>query len=207
MDAAYVNLAVYNGMADWEVGHITAHVNNPTWQRDPGALRIRTVGESGEPVTSMGGLRISPDIALGATTPAGDAMLVLPGADSWMAGENGAFADAARACLAEGTPVAAICGATVGLAVAGLLDERRHTSNAPQVLEATGYAGRDLYRDQPAVTDGDLITASATAPVEFAREVFARLELYEPDVLASWYALYGEGDPSGYAELAAREAS
>lgn len=207
MKIANVNLAVYDGMADWEVGYITAHVNSPAWQRRPGSLRIRTVGESGAPVTSMGGLRISPDATLDTTEPSNDAMLLLAGADSWMAGGNVAFVEAARDCLAAGTPVAAICGATVGLASAGLLDDRGHTSNAPQVLAATGYAGAGRYRDQPAVTDGELITASGTAPVEFAREVFARLDLYEPDVPASWYKLYGDRDPAGYFELAARESA
>jgi hypothetical protein len=39
------------------------------------------------------------------------------------------------------------------------------------------------------------------APVDFAREVFAALELYTPEVLTSWYKLYGLGDPAGYFEL------
>ncbi len=48
-----VHVAVYDGWADWEVGHLTARVNNPAWQRDAGSLRIRTVGESLAPVTTM----------------------------------------------------------------------------------------------------------------------------------------------------------
>ena len=53
------------------------------------------------------------------------------------------------------------------------------------------------------VTDGDLITASPVAPVEFAQAVFARLGLYEPGVLASWYKLYGHQDAEGFHELMA----
>lgn len=56
------------------------------------------------------------------------------------------------------------------------------------------------------MTDGDLVTASGTAPVEFARAVLARLDLYEPTVLDSWYKLYGLHDPDGYFELMAAEA-
>jgi hypothetical protein len=37
--------------------------------------------------------------------------------------------------------------------------------------------------------------------VDFAREVLAVLDLYTPEVLASWYKLYGLGDPAGYFEL------
>jgi len=124
-----------------------------------------------------------------------------------LTGGNTGFAAKAGEFLDAGVPVAAICGATVGLAAAGLLDDRPHTSNAAEVLTAAGYGGAEHYVDQPAVTGGDLITASAVAPVEFAREIFARLDVYTPEVLASWYKLYGQHDPAGYFELMASEAS
>ena len=79
------------------------------------------------------------------------------------------FRAAARRFLAAGVPVAAICGATFGLAIEGLLDDRAHTSNAPEYLEYSGYRGGDRYVDEPAVVDGDLITASGVAPVHFAQ--------------------------------------
>ena len=79
--------------------------------------------------------------------------------------------------------------------------DRAHTSNAAEYLASSGYAGGDRYVAEPAVTDGDLITASATAPVHFAAAVFARLGLYGPEVAASWFKLYGDRDPAGYFEL------
>lgn len=201
MAATTVHMAVYDTLADWEVGHTTAHINNGMWQREPGRYDVATVGETAEAVTSMGGLRITPDTTLDHLRPADSAMLILPGADSWLSGGNGAFADKAREFLDAGVPVAAICGATAGLAAAGLLDTRRHTSNAAVFLAGTGYAGGHLYVEQPAVTDGDLVTASGTSPVEFAREALALLDIYPPDVLASWYKLYGHNDPAGFFEL------
>jgi putative intracellular protease/amidase len=198
-----VHVAVYDTLSDWEVGYATSHINGQQWQRDPDRYRVLTVGETGEPVTTMGGLRIVPDVALDELSPADSAMLILPGADGWDTGGNTAFARKAREFLDAGVPVAAICGATGGLAAEGLLDERDHTSNAAEYLAYSGYAGGARYQDEPAVTDGDLITANATAPVEFAREVFRRLDLYEPAVLDAWYKLYGRRDPAGYYELMA----
>lgn len=206
MGATAVHMAVYDTMADWEVGFATAHINNGYWQREPGRLRTVTVGATREAVTTMGGLRITPALALDELGPEASAMLILAGSETWLGGGERAFASKARQFLDAGVPVAAICGATAGLAVEGLLDDHRHTSNAPVFLAATGYAGASLYVSVPAVNDGDLITASGTAPVEFAREVFARLGLYEPDVLASWYKLYGLHDPAGYEELMAHAA-
>lgn len=201
-----VHLAVYDTLADWEVGAATAHINNGTWHREPGRYHIRTVGAGTEPVTTMGGMRILPDLALADLSPTDSAMLILPGADGWDSGDLGAFADKAREFTAAGVPVAAICGATFGLAAAGLLDDRAHTSNVAEYLAASGYAGGDQYTDEPAVTDRGIITANSTAPFEFAREVLAALNIYEPAVLDGWYRLFGQGDPAGYAVLAEYEA-
>lgn len=202
-----VHMAVYDTLADWEVGYATAHINKPSWQARPGRYRVVTVGQGREPVTTMGGARIVPDVSLDELAPDDSAMLILPGADTWLGGDNQPFAMAARRFLEACTPVAAICGATAGLAMEGLLDDRRHTSNAAEFLQAFGYGGAHHYVDEPAVTDGDLITASGTMPVAFAGEVLARLEAYEPSVLASWLKLYRDNDPAGFYELMAVEAA
>lgn len=201
-----VHLAVYDTLADWEVGAATAHINNGNWHREPGRYRIRTVGVSTEPVTTMGGMRIVPDLTLAEVSPTDSAMLILPGADGWDSGALTAFADKAREFTAAGVPVAAICGATFGLAAAGLLDDRRHTSNVAEYLAVSGYSGGDHYTEELAVTDRGVITANSTAPFEFAREVLAALDIYEPAVLDGWYRLFGRNDPAGYAVLAEYEA-
>ena len=66
-----------------------------------------------------------------------------------------------------------------------------------------GYGGADHYVDEPAVIDGDLVTGSSVAPVEFARAILERLDAYEPDVLVSWFKLFGQRDPAGFHELMA----
>ncbi len=201
-----VHLAVLDTLADWEPGLAVAHLNSPHHQREPGRFRVRTVGATAEPVVTMGGVRILPDLTLDELSPADSAMLVLPGADVWDAGGGEAFTAAAADFLAAGVPVAAICGATSGLARAGLLDERRHTSNAREYLEATGYAGGAHYVDAPAVHDGDVITASGVHPVAFAREVLDRLDVYAPEVLDAWHGLFATGDPACYGRLMAATA-
>ncbi|MET8874259.1 DJ-1/PfpI family protein [Nocardia sp. NPDC004604] len=201
-----VHQAVYNTLADWEVGAATAHINNPRWQVAPGTFRVRTVGPTRDPITTMAGVRIVPDVALADLTPADSAMLILPGADLWMTGEELApFTHKAREFVDAGVPVAGICGSTFGLAKEGLLDDRAHTSNAVEVLQYSGYSGAAHYVAEPAVTGDNVITASAVAPFEFARAVLDLLGVYEPRILDAWYRLYGHGDPTGYAELAEYE--
>jgi putative intracellular protease/amidase len=201
MNTTAVHVAVFDTLADWEIGYATAHIRRDQWQREPGRYSVVTVGPAREPVTTMGRLRITPDIALADLRPEDSAMLILAGGDRWAEESMAGFRAAARSFLAAGVPVAAICGATFGLALEGLLDDRAHTSNAAEYLAYSGYAGGDRFVAEPAVTDGDLITASAMAPVHFAQAIFGRLGLYEPGVAASWFKLYGERDPAGFFEL------
>jgi putative intracellular protease/amidase len=190
-----VYLAVYDTYADWETGHTTAHLTQH-------GFTVRTVGPTTDPVTTMGGVRIQPDLALDAARPEDAVLLILAGAHLWDSGEELApFARAARNFLDAGVPVAAICGATAGLAREGLLDDRAHTSAVSFYLDATGYNGGARYRNEDAVTDGDLITAGPTEPVAFAREVFRRLGVYEGEKLDAWYRLFHDSDASAYATL------
>jgi putative intracellular protease/amidase len=197
-----VHVAIYDTLADWEVGYATAHLNNPWLQRHEPPLLVRYVGAGG-PITTMGGMRVVPDVALADLRPEDSLMLILPGSDIWMGDAFVPFAEKARTFLDAGVPVAAICGSTGGLAIAGLLDDRKHTSNAAEFLAGTGYAGADHYVNEPAVVDGDLVTANSVAPVEFARAILGRLDVYEPGVLDSWFKLFGEKDPAGFYELMA----
>jgi putative intracellular protease/amidase len=203
MTASAVHLAVFDTFADWETGYATAHIVRPQWQKTPGRYRVVTVALTREPVTTMGGIRITPDITLAELKPEDSAMLILAGGDTWGTEAMTPFTDAARRFLDAGVPVAAACGATFGLAVAGLLDNRAHTSNAAEYLAASGYGGGDRFRDEPAVVDGALITASGVAPVHFARAILDRLGVYEPSVLQSWFKLYAHRDPAGFFELLA----
>ncbi|MGW0191893.1 type 1 glutamine amidotransferase family protein [Nonomuraea sp. NPDC003201] len=200
-----VHHAVYDTFADWETGHVTAHLRNGRYQREPGGFEIVTVGLTTDPVVSMGGLRVTPDLALDQLSPASSALLILPGADLWDAGPSLApFAAKAGEFLDAGVPVAAICGATAGLAREGLLDSRDHTSAVVQYLEAQeGYAGAGHYLDRDAVLGGDLITAGPTEPVAFAREIFRRLDIYRPEVLDAWFRLFASSDPAAFEVLMA----
>jgi putative intracellular protease/amidase len=196
-----VHVFVFDTLADWEHGYAVAAINNPSFQSQPGRYRVQTVGLRQEPVTTIGGMRVLPDLTLDALQPSQSTMLILPGGEVWDDGGNVEAADKARAFLAAGVPVAAICGATAGLARAGLLDDREHTSNALDYLIATGYKGAALYQNQPAVTDGNLITANTTAPLDFAYHILKKLDAYPEAVLEAWFGLFKTGDPAYFAAL------
>lgn len=197
-----IHLFVFDGWADWEPAWAAAGINQPDFQREPGRFRVQTAALTQSPVRSLGGLAVLPDLLLDTVEPAGSALLILPGGSGWDRGEHLQAVEKARAFLDAGVPVAAICGATAGLARAGLLDDRRHTSNALAYLQGVPeYAGSDRYEDRPAVNDGGLITAGGMAALEFAREIFAALQVYEPPVLQAWFDLYKTGRSEHFARM------
>lgn len=192
-------MAVYETLADWEIGHLLVELRTGRFTGVP--WTVVTVGESAEPVVTMGGLRIVPDVVIGEVVPEAGDLLVLAGSGQWDAGGGDAFAKLAGRFLEDGVPVAAICGATAGLARAGLLDERAHTSAAKEYLQATGYQGSDRYVDARAVIGGDLITAGPDSPVQFARAVLERLELADERKLDAYEGVFHRADPAAYATL------
>lgn len=199
MQTKRVHVAVYDTLADWEVGHLLAELR--TGRFTGTSFDVVAVAESPEPVTTMGGLRIVPDALLADLEPADSDLLVLPGAEIWDTGGGEAFAAAAGRFLEAGVPVAAICGATAGLARAGLLDERNHTSVAAEYLAATGYAGGDRYVDERAVVDGDLITADSSSPVQFACAALGRLGLVSERTSKAYEALFHADDAAAFPVL------
>ncbi|KQV84562.1 DJ-1/PfpI family protein [Rhizobacter sp. Root1221] len=199
-----VHLYVFDGFADWEAAFAVAGIQQPKFQRRPGQWQVRTVGPwRHAPVRSAGGLTVVPDLGLDQIRPADSAMLILPGGDGWEDNDSAHMwaINKAGDFLDQGVPVAAICGATAGLAKAGLLDDRNHTSNAQAYLNGTGYDGSAFYRNEPVVVGSGLITAGGMAPLEFARAIFSELGIYDDDVLEAWYQLYKTGQPAWYARM------
>src|SRR5512146_1778756 len=114
-------LYVLNTMADWEIAHITAELNSGRFLKD-GKVTIRKVAHSLDPVTSMGGMSIHVDVKLSDVEFSEGDLLILPGADTWMEEGHRSVIGMVGTLMDRGVVVAAICGATVALANAGILN-------------------------------------------------------------------------------------
>ncbi|MGO4348850.1 type 1 glutamine amidotransferase family protein [Paenibacillus sp. MCAF9] len=204
MQTKKVYLYVFDTMADWEVGYLTAELNSGRYfKKEAAPLEVITVGVDKNPATTMGGLKILPAISVEECSLESTDVLVLPGGDTWMEPIHEPILKKASKALQEGAVVAAICGATMGLAKMGALDSRRHTSNDLEYLKmiCPNYTGEKYYETEPAVTDGNLVTASGIAPLEFTMHVLQLLDVFAPNTLQAWFKLYQTHESKYFFEL------
>ena len=180
---------VFDGLADWEAAHALAEIKRS------GKFEVTTIGLSEQPVTTMGGVRILPDITLEAFNADEAAIFIMPGGDAWEERSNEKVIALLRELKAKNILIAAICGATLEIARAGLTKDTRHTSNALGYLKGivADYADEAFYVDELVVADGNLITASGLGSVEFAREIIRKLEVYDEADTKTWFEMFKHG--------------
>ncbi|HEY9131008.1 MAG TPA: DJ-1/PfpI family protein [Dyella sp.] len=187
-----VYFLAFDGFADWHAALALCEI------RRPGDWQLRTVGFSMQPVLSMAGVRVLPELTLDELDIRSTALLILPGGHLWERRQSPELIDAVAHLHQSGATIAAIDSAVLVLAHAGLLEGRRHTASWPgQVaLHLPRYSGEERYDTQAlAVSQDRVITASHLGSVEFAREVIRTLDLYSPLDREHWYRMFKHATP------------
>lgn len=181
--------------ADWEVALLAPALRDGLMPGRPGRYTTLYAAPDGNPVRSIGGLCVTPDLPLG-ELPEGCAGVILAGGMAWQSPEAEPVAGMVREALKRGLLVGAVCNACAFLAAHGLLNGARHTGNALEQLRAWGgsrYTGEAHFEAQPAVRDGNLVTANGAGFIEFTRECLTRLAADTPETIAAHYAMYKRG--------------
>jgi putative intracellular protease/amidase len=200
----FAYLYVLDTLSDWEPGYAIAELHSGRFFKEPGRrVPVRTVGVGTQPVTTMGGVEITPEVLVSDVSPGNTAVLLLAGADIWGEAQHDAVLHKAEELLDAGANVAAICGATGALANTGVFDDRPHTSNSPQYLEmvAPNYRGQAHYVDARAVADGNLITADSSGQLLWAKHILERLGVLSDESLEAWYRYFDTGDAQHFFAL------
>jgi len=169
-DARTVHVLLPDPFADWEPSLLLCELARL------GGWTVVTVGIDGREIRSMGGLRVTTDTVIAEVDPAGVSTVVVIGSPRWEQAPIPAVSAFLRAAAQGGALVAAICGGTLAAGHAGLLQERRYTSNDPDfVAKLVGAARVGTYVDAAAVRDGQVITAGGLGYVELAAEVLVAI--------------------------------
>ncbi|GAA3661100.1 DJ-1/PfpI family protein [Microbacterium marinilacus] len=136
-------------------------------------IHLATTGDLDHPVTSAGGLPLTPTIRL-TDVPDAPTVLLVPGGDtSVLLTDPQAMSDIQR--LGEKAAiVTSVCTGAIALGAAGLLRGRRATSHWSVRHLLTGYGATPV--DERVVIDGNVMTAAGvTAGMDLAIRLVARL--------------------------------
>jgi putative intracellular protease/amidase len=190
-----VYIFLFDGFADWEISYVTPHIQKSE------KYDLATVSLRGQNVKSMGGLEVISNYKLADADYENIAMFILPGGDAWEKKELREIIPFIQKLVQRHIPIAAICGATTLLADMKLLDSIKHTSNTKEYLKKLcpnyqgqdNYEGEENYSNPTAITDNNIITSSGTAPLEFARQIFKFLKIYDDLTIEKWYQLFKHG--------------
>lgn len=197
-----IYMYIQDTMADWEHGYLM-HALSLQAMLGESKVKLLTVSKGKNAIKTAGGMTIIPDINLYDIDTANTAALLLIGGDSWLDNEQDEILEVASKLLQENILVGAICGATLGLAEKGILDNRYHTSNASFFLSQMSqqYQGQDYYKDEIAVQDGKLITASSAGSLTWAKLIVEELGLYSKSTVEAWFNYFSTGDTHYYGEM------
>lgn len=172
-------MVLTDGYADWECAFING-IGHGYYGID-----IINATPEGKSIRSQGGLHTNSDASLKDITSANFDALVMCGGSIWATQDAPNMTPLILDFLNADKHVAAICGATLALANAGVLNNKHHTSNAKGYLtEHSGdYAGSNLYIDEVrAIDDQNVITAPGHAPAQFSAAVFGAVGIDEKTV-------------------------
>ena len=149
----------------------------------------------GQEIISAGGLKITPDLSIKELNPDNITVLVLPGGTAWEEKSIKGLGKLVETLNSENKTIAAICGATTYLGQKGLLDKVKHTSNSLEYLKyiAPNYKGEKEYQSDFSVTGENIITANGIAPIEFAGEIFRKINLNSEKDIEKWFQLFKNG--------------
>lgn len=184
-----VIIYLFEGYSDWEIAYLSPEINKSENHE------LIFVSNKRSTISSMGGLKVQPNKSLSEINIKDIGLLILPGGEAWKKGSNTEIEGILAETHSLEKPIAAICAATTYLGNSGMLDNIKHTSNDLNYLKAMApqYNGEQNYQNVLAITDKNIITANGIAPIEFAREIFNMINLYDADSCEKWFQLFKNG--------------
>lgn len=199
-----VYVYILDTMADWELGYVMSAINmEAMFSKENTKYCIKTVGNTKEPIHTLGGLTIIPDCSVEEIMESDMVAILLPGADTWDDPKHKIILKSIGTYIEKGILVAAICGATLALANLSILNTHLHTSNSIEYLNSFSetYTGQNLYQGGLSFTDNNLITASSAGALLWAKQIMQYLEILPNEMIEAWYNYYFTGEPKYYMEL------
>ena len=171
--------------ADWEAAYLSSAIR----MLGDNQYDINTVSLTKHSVESIGGFHVLPDYDI-QSMPTDYEALILIGGMTWRNEAAQKIKPLVEKCVENNKVLGGICDASAFLGTVGVLNNVNHTSNDLKDLKQwadKAYTGEEKYIMNQAVSDGNIITANGTAPLEFAKEVMLTLKVAPDNKILDWY--------------------
>jgi len=189
MNIKNVYIFLFDGFSDWEISYLAPELVKSE------NVNLKYFSIDGLEITSMGGLKIIPDLSIQELEIDTVSALILPGGSAWEKKSIRGIDNLVEKLYIQNKTIASICSATTFLGQKGYLDTINHTSNALDYMKyiSPEYKGENYYQSDLAVSHKNIITANGFSPIEFAREIFIALELKSNEEIEKWFQLFKHG--------------
>lgn len=200
----FAYLYVLDTISDWEPGYAIAELHSGRFFKEPGRrVPVRTVSVGTQPVTTMGGVEITPEVLVSDVSPENTAVLF------WRGRTPGARRSTTPCCTRPrscSTP-APMSPRSVGPPAPSPMPEfstiarTRATARSTSRWSPRNYRGQTHYVDARAVADGNLITADSSGQLLWAKHILERPGVLSDESLEAWYRYFDTGDAQHFFTL------
>lgn len=196
-----IYIYILDTMAEWEITYITQAISMQEMLKNKKKFIVKTVAKTNKTITTLGGLKITPDCTIEEIDEQNIASLILPGAQSFDNEEE--ILKKVSIYINKDILIAGICGSTLALCNLGIFDKYKHTSNSLDYLKyfSKEYTGTNLYLDSNAVVDNNLITANSASSLLFTKYILKYLNVYPKKTIEYWYKYFSTGDSKYYSKM------
>ncbi|WP_114569688.1 DJ-1/PfpI family protein [Exiguobacterium flavidum] len=160
---------LYEGYVDWEISVLSGIFKMTQMEADTVAVTRH--------VRHVGGFKVEVDHLLADVDPSQYDALIIPGGEPLPLAKEGNIKALIQAFHQQDKLVAGICGGTVYLAAAGILEGRPYSTSIDSD-EHLAFFERERRSAGDVTIDRKVITSEGNAYVEFAIEVSKALRLF-----------------------------
>jgi putative intracellular protease/amidase len=138
-------------------------------------------------VTSLEGFQVSPHTTVDQVDIDTVDLFVIPGGNTPSVLGHNSIVELIQSMNQKRKVIGAICHGPVLLAEAGVLENKKYTSNVTENESSYKLFQKEYFVDTDIVKDGNIITAKGNAYVEFAMEIGKVLNAFDDKSTENWY--------------------
>jgi 4-methyl-5(b-hydroxyethyl)-thiazole monophosphate biosynthesis len=145
------------------------------------AGKVMTVSLERKEVTSEEGLITKPNLLLKEIRADDVDLFVIPGGNVKNVYDSSELDEMLRELNKKKKVIAAICAGPVKLAKAGVLENKRFTTDKPELTKHKDDFEDSVFVNENVVVDGNIITAKPNGYIDFAIEVGKKMGAFKND--------------------------